>query len=117
MPRQLDPAHEILDSAPLHLDPFSEVVMGACSGNSADLRLVQVDCQDELAQIEREHCGAYFFWRPGTVLERFWSAMRRRQLTLPRGMGALVWLRSVFTRMVLVHADELKRLPTVESAS
>jgi hypothetical protein len=98
-------------------DPFSQVVMGACAGSPESLRLVQVDCEQELAEIEREHCGAYFFWRPGTVLERFWRAMRQRRLTVPRRMGVLEWLQTAFTKMVLVHVEELKRLPTLASVS
>jgi hypothetical protein len=132
MVRTTNLAEEIIDSAapdlasgldelllfacgsPECTDPFRQLVIDACEGDVGALQLVQVDCQDELDAIERAHCDAYLFWRPGTVLTRFWNAMRAGHLTMPRGVGPLAWLRTTFTNMVLAHVGELKRLPDAQ---
>ncbi len=101
---------------PRGADPFDALVADACAGDLGALQLVQTDCADELAAIERAHCCAFFDWRRAAVLERLWRAMRRRQLTMPSGgRGGLPWLRATFTKMAREHAEHLKAMPPVET--
>jgi hypothetical protein len=103
----------LADRRALSDDPFDQALVEACAGCSESILLVRIDCGEELDAIECTYCERYFFWRRGTVTSRLWEAMRRGELTMPRYVRGLEWLRAAFAKMVQQHVAELEMMPEV----